>query len=122
MSSAAVLEALADALDAASGVLRQHLALLGPPTARGADGQAPQGAIAKARAIHERLGPRQAQILGVLEEAGSDGTNTGVISRAIGQDQPNVYLTLQSLAGLGFVDKDESTNPHTYRLTPRLRN
>jgi Fe2+ or Zn2+ uptake regulation protein len=89
--------------------------------ARGVDGQGPQGAIAKARAIHERLGRRQAQILGVLEEAGGDGTNTGVISRAIDYDQPNVYLTLQSLVGLGFVDKDKTTDPHTYGLTPRLR-
>lgn len=121
MSNVAVLEALADALDAASGALRQHLALLGPPAAPGADGQAPQGAIAKARAIHERLGSRQAQILEVLEGAGDAGTNTGVISRSIGQDQPNVYLTLQALAGLGFVEKDETTDPHTYRLTPLLR-
>jgi DNA-binding transcriptional ArsR family regulator len=121
MSDVAVLEALADALDAASGALRQHLALLGPPAARGADGQAPQGAVAKARAIHERLGSRQAQILEVLEEAGGDGTNTGVISKAIGQDQPNVYLTLRSLAGLGFVEKDKTTDPHTYRLSPGLR-
>ncbi len=121
MSDVAVLEALADALDAASSALRQHLVLLEPPAARATDGQAPADAIAKARAIHERLGPRQAQILEVLEEAGNDGTNTGVISRKLGYDQPNVYLTLRVLVGLGFVEKDQTTDPHTYRLTPLLR-
>jgi hypothetical protein len=114
VSNTAVLDAMADALDAASRVLRQRLALIEPGPA--AKGQIREGAVARARAMHERLGRRQAEILEVLEEAGSAGTNTGVISRKIGQDQANVYLTLRGLVGLGFVEKDATTDPHTYRL------
>jgi len=43
-----------------------------------------------------------------------------VISRRIGQDQANVYLTLRALVRLGFVEKDETTDPHTYRLAALL--
>jgi hypothetical protein len=113
VSDAAVLDAMADALEAASRVLRQRLALIEPP---GAKEQIREGVVARARAMHERLGRRQAEILEVLEEAGIAGTNTGVISRKIGQDQANVYLTLRGLVRLGFVKKDETTDPHTYHL------
>ena len=44
----------------------------------------------------------------------------GVVSRAIGYEQPNVYLTLAALARHGLVVKDETTAPHTYRLGPEL--
>jgi IclR helix-turn-helix domain len=114
VSEAAILDAMADALEAASRVLRQRLALV--ETGPGTRGRAREGVVARARAMHERLGRRQAEILEVLEEAGSAGTNTGVISRKIGQDQANVYLTLRSLVRLGFVEKDGTTDPHTYRL------
>lgn len=117
MSDAAVLDAMADALDAASRVLRQRRALIEPPDAKE---QIREGAVARARAVHERLGRRQAEILEVLEEAGSAGTNTGVISKKIDQDQANVYLTLRGLVRLGFVKKDETTDPHTYYLAALL--
>jgi DNA-binding MarR family transcriptional regulator len=118
MSEAALLNVMADALDAASRVLRQRLALI--ETTPGNNGKVPESAVARARAMHERLGGRQAEILEVLEEAGGAGTNTGVISRRIGQDQANVYLTLQALVRLGFVEKDDTTDPHTYRLAALL--
>jgi DNA-binding MarR family transcriptional regulator len=118
VSEAAVLDAIAGALDAASRELRQRLALLEQPGAKEQIREA--GVAARARAMHERLGRRQAEILEVLEEAGSAGTNTGVISRRIGQDQANVYLTLRGLVRLGFVEKDEATDPHTYRLRALL--
>lgn len=121
MNEAAVLDAVADAWTAASDVLRQRAALLRELTAPPMDETTDAGAVAKARAIHDQLGQRQAQILAVLEEFGEAGTNTGVISRRIGYDQPNVYITLRVLAGLGFVEKDETTNPHTYRLASLLR-
>jgi hypothetical protein len=118
MSEAVLLNVMADALDAASRVLRQRLALV--ETAPSNNGKVPEGAVARARAMHERLGGRQAEILEVLEEAGGAGTNTGVISRRIGQDQANVYLTLRALVRLGFVEKDDTTDPHTYRLAALL--
>lgn len=118
MSDIAVLEAIADALDAASATLRQRVALLkpvGPSEARG-----PAGAVARARALHPQLGERQAQILEILAAAGAEGTGTGPISHQIDYDQPNVYLTLQSLVRLRFVEKDDTSDPHRYRLTGLL--
>jgi hypothetical protein len=116
MSTALLLGALADALDAASATLRQRLALLEPDESE----QTSLGAVAQARRIHPHLGRRQIEILEMLETAGSTGTNTGVISRGINYDQPNVYLTLSGLINLGFVEKDETTRPHTYRLAALL--
>ena len=116
MVEAEVLDALAGALDAASASLRQRLALLAAPPQR-----PPRDAVSKARAIHGGLGPRQGQILNELEKAGEAGTNTGVISRAIGYSQPNVHLTLAGLMRLGFVEKDSSAKPQLYSLAPKLR-
>ncbi len=70
--------------------------------------------------MHPHLGKRQAEVIEVLEGARRAGTNTGSISRTIGYDQPNVYLTLRGLATLAFVEKDERTSPDTYRLTELL--
>ena len=56
-----------------------------------------------------------------LDDVGAGGTTGGAISRAIDYEQPNTYLALKWLVKLGFVEKDESTRPHTYRLTSRLR-
>lgn len=109
--SDSMLDAMAEALDAAAA-LRRHSAL--------ADVESPTvaaGVVSRARAVHPLLGPRQAEILGLLEETGREGTNTGVLSHAMEYDQPNVYLTLQGLIGLGFVEKYDTTSPHTYRLT-----
>ena len=74
-----------------------------------------------AKQIHPELGPRQDEILEQLEIAGDDGPTAGIISRAIGYPQPDVYLTLRVLVALGFVEKDESTNPQRYRLADPLR-
>lgn len=111
--SVPMFDAMAEALEAAAAVLRRHSALadIESPT-EGAD-----GVVSRARAVHPLLGPRQAEVLGLLEEAGREGTNTGVLSRAMEYDQPNVYLTLRGLIALGFVEKDETTRPHTYCLT-----
>jgi hypothetical protein len=114
MSGAAVLEALAEALDAASLALKRRSALLAEEPERS---KLQGGAVARARVIHPLLGPRQAEVVEQLERAGRGGTNTGVISRAIDYEQPNVYLTLRGLITLGFVEKDESATPHRYRLT-----
>lgn len=110
---------LADALEAAVTVLRGGSA----PAALVPVVTTPPGgddAVSRARALHPLLGPRQAEILSLLEDAGAQGTNTGVISREMGYEQPNVYLTLRGLITMGFVTKDESTHPHRYRLSETL--
>jgi hypothetical protein len=109
-------DAMAEALEAAAAVFRRHSALADADSSTVGAGNV----VSRARAVHPLLGPRQAEILGLLEEAGRKGTNTGVLSRAMEYDQPNVYLTLRGLIGLGFVEKDETTSPHTYRLTDVL--
>ncbi len=110
------LDALAEAFEAAASVLRRRAAL----TETGTQERPLSGAVARARAVHPLLGPRQAEVLQLLEEAGPSGTNTGVLSRRMDYDQPNVYLTLRGLITLGFVERDHQTTPHTYRLTELL--
>lgn len=80
----------------------------------------PKSAIRRAKVLHPELGPRQTQIIQLLETSGSDGAPTGVIAKAIGYPQPDVYLTLRGLVARGFVEKDESTSPQRYRLTKSL--
>jgi len=118
MSSALVLEAIADGLDAMSATIRQRIALL----RAGSEPRSaiPADAVDRARAMHPMLGKRQAEVISLLEKAGAEGTNTGAISKAMSYDQPNVYLTLQALIDHGFVEKDATTNPHTYRLAANL--
>ena len=67
-----------------------------------------------------QMGPRQVQVLQEVCDVGDAGASAGGISRLIGYDEPNVHLTLQALVRLGFVEKDESTRPHRYRLAPHL--
>jgi phosphoribosylaminoimidazole-succinocarboxamide synthase len=118
MSTAVILEALADGLDAMATTIRQRAALLSAGSRSTA--ATPAGAVDRARAMHPMLGKRQAEVIALLEEAGPDGTNAGAISKAMGYDQPNVYLALQALSDLDFVQKDPTTSPHTYRLAPIL--
>ena len=101
MSELTVLEAIADALDSASSTLRQRIALTKP--AAPSEAGTARGPVERARAIHPQLGERQAQVLEVLAQAGEDGTSTGFIARKIDYDQPNVYITLRALVGIGFV-------------------
>lgn len=117
MSDSEVLLALADALDAASRLLRERATA---PTQPAPEPRA-TGAVERARSIHPSLGPRQAQILEVLEQYGNAGTNTGVISRAIHYSQPNVHLTLMGLMDAGLAVRDASVRPHVYWLAERLR-
>jgi hypothetical protein len=120
MPNMMMLEALAEALEASAAALRRRLALV--EAGESAEfAREDLGAVARARAFHEQLGHRQAQILEVLEQAGPGGTDTGKIARAIDYDQTNVYITLRVLCGLGFAEKDETTRPHTYRLGSLLR-
>lgn len=112
-----LLDAWADALHAAESVLRDRAARLRAPVLS----LEPNKVIEAIRLEHPRLGLRQVQVLTELALAGADGTNTGALSRSIGYDQPNVYLTLNELGRRGFVEKDESASPHRYRLAQRFR-
>lgn len=114
---AATLQAVADALDAASSLLRQRIALSQPYRPSSSPFLS---AAERARELHHSLGDRQVQVLTQLDQAGKDGTTTGHISRKIDYGQPNVYLTLRRLQALGLVQKDESAHPHIYRLAGPL--
>ena len=112
-----VLTTMAEAFEAAAAAIRRNIALAAPAEASDA---APSVA-ARARALHPQIGKRQLEVLAELDKSGLAGTNTGVISRALKYDQPNVYLTLNNMKDNDFVEKDESTDPHTYRLGRALR-
>lgn len=91
-----------------------HATSPGQPEAAGLTG----GLLERARAVHPMLGQRQAQVLLELAKAGPAGASCGRIANAISYDEPNCHITLNSLVGKSLVDKDTSTHPHTYRLTP----
>jgi DNA-binding MarR family transcriptional regulator len=120
MSTAVLLEALADAFEAASTTLRQKVAILNLAGDSVTASAVQIDVIARARALHPLLGPRQAEVVRLLADAGPEGTSAGALSRAMGYDQPNTHLALQALVIAGLVEKDESTSPHTYRLTASL--
>lgn len=115
----AFLEAIAEALDAASATMRRRAALISASSDEDAQTVEEDG-IARARLLHPQLGPRQAQVIEKLQEAWPAGLTTGPLSRSIRYDQANVYLTLQSLVALGFAEKDSTQSPHQYRLGRRL--
>ncbi|MEU7527136.1 helix-turn-helix domain-containing protein [Saccharothrix sp. NPDC042600] len=119
VSASVLLNALADALAAASSVLRQHADAPSPRQATTGGSREP-GAVDRARVVHPLLGPRQAEIIGLLEQAHPDGAGTGDLSRRMGYDEPNVHLALQALTGQGLVEKDVTTRPHRYRLSADL--
>ncbi len=113
-----VIDALADALMAAGEALHERARSL--RVAADAPGDNEFDVVAEARRLHGALGPRQAEVLALLQEAGPAGTNTGVLSKRMGYTQPNVHLTLKELVRRGLVIKDGTTRPHNYRLAPRL--
>jgi alkylated DNA nucleotide flippase Atl1 len=72
--------------------------------------------------VPEARGKRQQEILDLLAaDGGEDGIKTSAISRAIDMEQPNTYLTLQSLAKQGLVEKVPGVDPQHWRLAPRFR-
>jgi alkylated DNA nucleotide flippase Atl1 len=71
--------------------------------------------------LDQYLGPRQREIVALANLATTEGLTTGDIHRAIDYEQPNVYLTLQSLERRGIVERVAGARPHRYRLTARYR-
>lgn len=112
-----MLEAMADALEAAAAVLRRHAAA-GPPPAPGSLGA---GTLAeRARRVHRMLGQRQEQMLPLLAAAGEHGATAGDIARALEYDPANATITLNAMVKAGLLRKDESQVPYLFRLTPEL--
>jgi|SRR5579875_976903 DNA-binding MarR family transcriptional regulator len=117
MPEADVLEALAEAAEAAAAVFRRRAALARPqPQGE----QNPGTALDLARQIHPMLGQRQAEVVGELEKAGASGTTTSAIAAALQYDQANTHIALSALVKYGIAEKDTSAYPHVYRLTTSL--
>jgi hypothetical protein len=117
MSDADILEALAEAAEAAAAVFRRRAALARPqPQAE----RRPGTVLDLARQIHPMLGQRQAEVVGELEKAGAAGITTSAIAAALQYDQANTHIALGALVKHGIAEKDTSAYPHVYRLTPGL--
>jgi hypothetical protein len=112
-----MLEAMADALDAAAAVLRRRAA--GWRT--GVSAAQPAGTLAeRARRIHRMLGERQEQMLPLLAAAGERGATSGDIARALEYDPANATITLNAMVKAGLLRKDESAVPYRFRMVPEL--
>ena len=112
-----MLEAMAEALEAAAAVLRRRAAdqRAGSPETQGA------GTLAeRARRIHRTLGERQEQMLPLLAEADEAGATSGDIARALDYDHANATITLNAMVKAGLLLKDESAVPYRFRLVPEL--
>jgi hypothetical protein len=111
-----MLEAMADALEAAAAVLRRRAA--GRP---GVSVTRHAGTLAeRARQIHRLLGERQEQMLPLLAAAGEYGATSGDIARALEYDHANAMITLNAMVKAGLLLKDESAAPYRFRLVPEL--
>jgi hypothetical protein len=119
-----MLEAMADALEAAAAVLWRRAAAWhpGPSDVQHAAAEARHaGTLAeRARQIHRMLGERQEQMLPLLAAAGEHGATSGDIARALNYDHANATITLNAMVKAGLLLKDESEVPYRFRLVPEL--
>jgi hypothetical protein len=112
-----MLEAMADALEAAAAVLRRRAATGHPDAFRTRH----TGTLTeRARQIHRMLGERQEQMLPLLAAAGEHGATAGDIARALEYDPANAMITLNAMVRAGLLLKDESAVPYLFRLVPEL--
>jgi hypothetical protein len=77
-------------------------------------------ALERALGIHPSMGPRQRELITLVEGIGARGADTGELSRASGMSQPNVHLTLKGMMTRGLIRKDESQRPQRYYLGAAL--
>jgi hypothetical protein len=120
-TDSALLNTVADALDAASAVFRRAALAAGQAMPSQAPVVVtPELAVARARAAHPELGPTQATVVEHLAEYYPGWTDMGVLARRMGREQPNVHLILKALIFKGVVEKDAEASPHQYRLSPTL--
>lgn len=118
-----LFEDLADTVEAMARTLREIAAEIGADEVDEDPLPAPKpgSALERALALHPMMGRRQRELIPLVEREGKRGADTGVLSRTMGYDQPNVYLTLQNLIRRGFIEKDTSQHPHRYFIGPALR-
>lgn len=122
MPLSALFEDLADATEAMAKTLRQIAAEIDGDEVPAASEAAPAGsALERALQLHPMMGARQRELIPLVEREGKRGADTGVLSRTMGYDQPNVYLTLQGLIRRNFIVKDTSSHPHRYFIGPALK-
>ena len=112
-----MLEAMADALEAAAAVLRRRVAAGRPPASGTSHAET---LTERARQIHRTLGERQEQMLPLLAAAGEHGATAGEIARALEYDPANATITLNAMVKAGLLRKDESSVPYLFRLVPEL--
>lgn len=111
-----MLEAMADALEAAAAVLRRRAAE-GPP---GVSKAQHAGTLTeRARRIHRMIGERQEQMLPLLAEAGEYGKTSGDIARELDYDHANAMITLNAMVKAGLLLKTELA-PYRFSLVPEL--
>jgi hypothetical protein len=79
----------------------------------------PEEAVSKARGLHPLLGSHQELAIRQLASAHPQGLSASQIN-SNPNTQPNTYLTLDKLAELGVVRRDDSTHPRRYYLGPRM--
>lgn len=118
MNNLALLTALTRATEAFLTVLREELVLATPIQA--SDETVKIGAVEAARRLHPDLGPRQAEIIELLERTGAEGTTHGAIAKELGRELPNTHTNLQVLVQRGLLERDDSLSPIRYRLAPRI--
>jgi hypothetical protein len=112
-----ILEAMAEALEAAAAVLRRRAAGSCPDVS---EAQPTVTLTERARRIHRLLGERQEQMLPLLAAAGERGATAGDIARALEYDHANAMITLNAMVKAGVLFKDKSSAPYHFRLVPEL--
>ena len=117
MTDLNIIEAIADALDAASAVLRRRLREAVASAEPSQSGHVLDAVMRE----HHGLGPRQRQVIDLVAQHGERGVDTGWLFRAMGYDQANLYLVLRSLVQRGIVEKQSDHHPHLYRLAAKYR-
>ena len=79
----------------------------------------PGDAVNLAKSIHPLLGSHQELAIRRLAEAHPNGLSASQINPNP-STQPNTYMTLDKLAELRLVRRDDQTHPRRYYLGPRM--
>jgi hypothetical protein len=110
---------LANLHEALAGRLRRFATELHIAAERDAEIPFPDRVIAAARRMHQSIGPRQLEAMRLIAETHPQGRTTGELMKSMGMDQPNVYLTVNSLVkgNRRLLSKDQTASPHRYHLT-----
>jgi hypothetical protein len=90
-----------------------------PPGSSEATHLDPEAAVAKAKTMHPLLGSHQELVIWRLTEAHPEGLSVSQINPNA-STQPNTYMTLDKLAELRMVRRDDQTHPRRYYLGPRM--